>query len=92
MLDGEFPAHLWIKAHGDSLVEAALQCGVIEWQWQHFDWGGTPVAGDSRTSPGISQNGEADPNLTVAAECPITPAQNSGLASLRAIPHVPYRA
>lgn len=39
VLDGEFPAHLWIEAHGDSLVEAALQCGVIEWRWQHFDWG-----------------------------------------------------
>ncbi len=39
VLDGEFPAHLWVEAHGDSLVEAALQCGVIEWRWQHFDWG-----------------------------------------------------
>ncbi|MGI8806924.1 MAG: hypothetical protein ACR2KK_03605 [Acidimicrobiales bacterium] len=39
VLDGEFPAHLWIEAHGDSLVEAALQCGVIEWRWQYFDWG-----------------------------------------------------
>jgi hypothetical protein len=39
VLDGEFPARLWVEAHGDSLVEAALQCGVIEWRWQHFDWG-----------------------------------------------------
>lgn len=28
-----------MEAHGDSLVEAALQCDVIEWRWQHFDWG-----------------------------------------------------
>ncbi|MDQ3641307.1 MAG: hypothetical protein M3450_07550 [Actinomycetota bacterium] len=28
-----------MEAHGDNLVEAALQCGVIEWRWQHFDWG-----------------------------------------------------
>ena len=39
VLDGGFPAHLWVEAHGDSLVEAALQCGVIEWRWQHFEWG-----------------------------------------------------
>ena len=39
VLDGEFPAYLWMDAHGDSLVEAALQCGVIEWRWQFFDWG-----------------------------------------------------
>lgn len=39
VLDGEFPAHLWMEAHGDSLVEAALQCGVVEWRWQRFDWG-----------------------------------------------------
>ena len=39
VLHGEFPTHLWVEAHGDNLVEAALQCGVIEWRWQHFDWG-----------------------------------------------------
>lgn len=39
VLDGEFPAYLWMQAHGDSLVEAALQCDVVEWQWRHFDWG-----------------------------------------------------
>ena len=39
VMDGEFSAHLWVEAHGDSLVEAALPCGVIEWRWQHFDWG-----------------------------------------------------
>lgn len=39
VLDGEFSARLWAEAHGDSLVEAALHEGVIEWNWQHFDWG-----------------------------------------------------
>lgn len=39
VLDGEFPAWLWAEAHGDSLVEAALQCHVIEWRWHHFHWG-----------------------------------------------------
>ena len=39
VLDGEFPAHLWMEARGDALVEVALQCQVIEWRWQHFGWG-----------------------------------------------------
>ncbi len=39
VLDGEFSARLWAEAHGDSLIEAALHHGVIEWNWQHFDWG-----------------------------------------------------
>ena len=39
VLDGEFPAWRWAEAHGDSLVEAALQCDVIEWRWHHLDWG-----------------------------------------------------
>ncbi len=39
VLDGEFPAHLWVEAHGDSLIEAALQFGGMEWRWQHFPWG-----------------------------------------------------
>jgi len=39
VLDGEFPAYLWMQAHGDSLIEAALHYDVIEWQWRHFDWG-----------------------------------------------------
>ena len=39
VLDGDFAAWLWAEAHGDSLVEAALQCHVIEWRWHHFGWG-----------------------------------------------------
>ena len=42
VLDGDFAAWLWAEAHGDSLVEAALQCHVVEWRWHHFadeaDW------------------------------------------------------
>ena len=39
VLDGDFPAWLWAEAHGDGLIEAALQCHVIEWRWHRFDWG-----------------------------------------------------
>lgn len=39
VLDGEFSAQLWMEARGDTLVEVALQCNVIEWHWQHFGWG-----------------------------------------------------
>jgi hypothetical protein len=39
VLDGEFSARLWVEAHGDSLIEAALHHGVIEWNWRHFHWG-----------------------------------------------------
>jgi hypothetical protein len=39
VLDGEFPAWLWREAHGDSLVEAALRCDVVEWRWHQFAWG-----------------------------------------------------
>lgn len=37
--DGEFPAWRWAEAHGDGLIEAALQCQVVEWRWRQFDWG-----------------------------------------------------
>jgi hypothetical protein len=39
ILDGDFSARLWAEAHGDSLIEAALYHGVVEWNWQHFSWG-----------------------------------------------------
>ena len=39
VLDGEFPARLWVDAHGDRLIEAALHCGVVEWRWHELDWG-----------------------------------------------------
>ena len=39
VLDGEFSASMWMQAYGDSLVEAGLQYNLIEWDWQHFDWG-----------------------------------------------------
>lgn len=39
VLDGDFPAWLWVEAHGDGLIEAALQCHVIEWRWHQFGWG-----------------------------------------------------
>jgi hypothetical protein len=39
VLDGDFPAWVWAEAHGDSLIEAALQCRVIEWRWYQLTWG-----------------------------------------------------
>lgn len=39
VLDGDFPAWLWAEAHGDGLVETALQCDVVQWRWHHFGWG-----------------------------------------------------
>jgi hypothetical protein len=39
VLDGGFPAWVWAEAHGDGLIEAALQCRVIEWRWHRFTWG-----------------------------------------------------
>lgn len=39
VLDGDFPAWLWAESHGDSLIEAAIQCHVIEWRWHYLDWG-----------------------------------------------------
>jgi hypothetical protein len=39
VLDGDFPAWVWAEAHGDSLIEAALQCRVIEWRWHQLTWG-----------------------------------------------------
>ena len=39
VLDGDFPAWVWREAHGDSLIEAALQYDVVEWRWHQFGWG-----------------------------------------------------
>ncbi|HTJ77224.1 MAG TPA: hypothetical protein VL337_17835 [Acidimicrobiales bacterium] len=39
VLDGDFSARFWAEAHGDSLVQSALQYDVVEWRWQYFDWG-----------------------------------------------------
>jgi hypothetical protein len=39
VLDGEFSARFWVDAYGDSVIAAALHHGVVDWNWQHFDWG-----------------------------------------------------
>jgi len=39
VLDGEFSARSWSDAHGDSLIEAALYHGVVDWSWNHLWWG-----------------------------------------------------
>lgn len=39
VFDGPFAASLWADAHGDSLVETALQSGAIDWEWHRTTWG-----------------------------------------------------
>lgn len=39
VLDGAFSARVWSEAHGDSLIEAALYHGVVDWTWNHLWWG-----------------------------------------------------
>ena len=39
VLDGAFPASRWADAHGDSLVEAALTSGALDWSWHRHSWG-----------------------------------------------------
>ena len=39
VFDGPFAASLWADAHGDSLVETALQSGAVDWEWHRTTWG-----------------------------------------------------
>ena len=39
VIDGAFPASRWADAHGDSLVEAALSSGALDWAWHRHSWG-----------------------------------------------------
>jgi hypothetical protein len=39
VLDGEYPASFWSEAHGDSLIQAAILHGAIDWQLHHQRWG-----------------------------------------------------
>ena len=39
VLDGSFTASRWADAHGDSLVEAALSAGALDWAWHRHTWG-----------------------------------------------------
>jgi len=39
VVDGEFPAALWAEAHTDTLVEAALLHGAVDWRVHHLRWG-----------------------------------------------------
>jgi hypothetical protein len=39
VLDGEYPASVWAEAHGDSLIQAALLHGAVDWQLHHLRWG-----------------------------------------------------
>jgi len=37
--DGEFPAAGWRRAHGESLIEAAVTNGAQHWEWHTPRWG-----------------------------------------------------
>ena len=39
VLDGEYPASFWAEAHADSLIQAAILHGAIDWQLHHERWG-----------------------------------------------------
>ncbi|WP_432847746.1 hypothetical protein ACQPXB_43440 [Amycolatopsis sp. CA-161197] len=41
VLDGEFPARAWQRAHGDNLTEAAVTHGALQWTWHVHQWGVT---------------------------------------------------
>ena len=37
--DGEIPADEWRRAHGESLIEAAVTNGARDWNWHTPRWG-----------------------------------------------------
>jgi len=39
VLDGAYPASLWVEAHGDNLIEAALHHGATDWRFHELRWG-----------------------------------------------------
>lgn len=39
VLDGSYGASMWQSAYGDDLVDAAVEEGLIDWQWQPHTWG-----------------------------------------------------
>jgi len=39
VFDGRFPASSWIESYGDSLVEAAVSTGSLDWSWHRTSWG-----------------------------------------------------
>ncbi|GIH13673.1 hypothetical protein [Rugosimonospora africana] len=39
VLDGGFSAELWRGAHGNSLIEAAVTRGAVDWNWERHSWG-----------------------------------------------------
>jgi hypothetical protein len=39
VLDGAFPASFWAEAHADSLIQAALAHGAVDWRLHELRWG-----------------------------------------------------
>lgn len=39
VLDGQYPARLWAEAHGDSLIQAAILHGAVDWRLHNLRWG-----------------------------------------------------
>ncbi len=39
VFDGSFAAGVWADAHGDNIVETALQGGALDWEWHRTPWG-----------------------------------------------------
>ena len=39
VFDGEFPASSWRDSYGESLTEAAVTNGALDWVWHEHRWG-----------------------------------------------------
>jgi len=39
VFDAKFSASSWIDAYGDSLVQAAVSTGALDWNWHKTSWG-----------------------------------------------------
>ncbi len=39
VFDGAFPASQWRRAHDDTLVQAAVSAGAVDWTWHRTRWG-----------------------------------------------------
>lgn len=39
VLDGGYPASFWAEAHGDSVVQAGILHGAVDWSLHHHRWG-----------------------------------------------------
>jgi hypothetical protein len=39
VFDGRYGASSWVDSYGDSLIEAAISTGAVDWNWHRTSWG-----------------------------------------------------